>query len=68
MSKNNTETELRNKKWHIGVMTEDNDRELISKGAKIQRRSIASFILESALIRAKQLLKEEEENDKNYTV
>lgn len=63
MSKN---TQLESKKYHIGVRAEIGDKELFLKVSKIQRRSVASFILESALIRAKRILKEEEENGNRY--
>ncbi len=47
------------KKQNIGVMASPEDKELIVRASKLQRRSIASFVIESSLIRAKEILKED---------
>ncbi len=47
---------VQNKK-NISVFASSEDKELIKRGAQAQRRSVGSFILESALIRAREVLK-----------
>lgn len=47
-------------KTHIGLRTLLQDKEIIEKASEIQRRSVASFVLESALIRARKIVQEEE--------
>jgi uncharacterized protein (DUF1778 family) len=46
------------KKSNLGVLALQEDKQIIQEAAKLQRRSVASFVLESALIRAKQFLKD----------
>lgn len=49
---------MNKKKFNLGVMALPEDKELIQKVCRQQRRSVASFLIESAIIRAKQILKE----------
>lgn len=44
-------------KKNIGVMVLLEDKELIEKASKEQRRSVASFIVESSIIRAREVLR-----------
>ena len=46
------------KKSNLGVLALQEDKQIIQEAAKLQRRSVASFVLESALIRAKRFLKD----------
>jgi uncharacterized protein (DUF1778 family) len=46
------------KKSNLGVLALQKDKLIIQEAANLQRRSVASFVLESSLIRAKQFLKD----------
>ena len=58
----NKKEKPQNERSNLGVLARKEDKELIKKVADLQRRSVASFILESALIRAREYLEGMEGN------
>ena len=59
----NNNKKVQKEKSSLGVLAGEEDKNLIKKVAECQRRSVASFVLESALIMAKDYLKKLEEKN-----
>lgn len=49
-------------KQNIGLMALPEDKEIIVKAARLQRRSVASFVVEASLIKAKEIIKQMEDS------
>lgn len=55
------------KRWYMCFRINEEDKKIILEVAQMQKRSMASFVLDTALSKARQVLKEENGTRNNFT-